>query len=159
MKLTIGKGIDNYTAELQNLSVSAPRVVGRAIYEGAKIVADEIKKNINNLPVDDRSYVEGTRDGPTTLQKKALYSSFGIAALRNDNGFMNVKAGFDGYNKVETTRWPNGQPNAMIARSIEAGSSTIKKHPFVAPAVRATREKAERKMAEVLDSEIKKSMN
>lgn len=159
MRLTIGKGMDTYLKRLGNLSVSAPEVVGEAIYYGADIVADAIKKNIDALPVDDRQYVDGPRNGLRTVQKKGLYSSFGIAKLRNDNGYVNVKAGFDGYNKLVTTKYPMGQPNAMIARTIESGNSFTKKHPFVAPAVKATKDTAEKKMAEIVDLRTQKIMN
>lgn len=159
MKLTVGSGISNYIEMLGNLSMEAPDAIGKAIYAGADIVADQIKRNIEALPVDDRAFVEGKRSGPTTLQKKALVASFGIAPERNDNGYINVKAGFDGYNKVKTKRWLQGQPNVMIARSVESGTTFMQKHPFVSKAVASTKTLAEVKMAQVIDQETSKVMN
>lgn len=159
MKLTIGNGIDNYISQLTNLEFTAPDAVGKAIYEGADIVADAIKANIEKLPTDE-GYASGGQklQGIKAIQKAGLIKGFGIAKIRNDNGYINVKVGFDGYNLLKTKKYPQGQPNVMIARTIESGNSYTHKHPFVAPAVRATREQAERKMAEVIDRETSKAM-
>ena len=157
MKLQVGKGMDEYLAKLGNLEVSAPQACEKAVFDGAKIVADRIKENIKGLPVQDK--YEEYATGIKTVQKEGLLRSFGIAKCRNDNGYINVKAGFDGYNALKTKKYPSGQPNAMIARTFEAGNSHTKKHPFVAPAVRATKEQAEMAMQMTIDQEINKIMN
>lgn len=155
MKLTVGKGLDDYLATLGNLLYNAPKTVGEATYEGAKIVADEIKKNIEALPTDESwesEHTSGKLKGMKKIQKIGLLNSLGISGHRVDNGYYNVKIGFDGYNLL-------GQPNAMIARTFEGGNSFTKKTPFVAPAVRATRERAEQKMKETVDKIIQNTMN
>ena len=157
MRIQIGKGMDEYLARLGNLEFTAPETVGKAVYEGADIVADAIKANIQKMPIQDQ-YSEKII-GIKSIQKKGLLNSFGIAKGRNDNGYYNVKLGFDGYNGLKTKKYPRGQPNAMIARTFESGNSTTRKTPFVAPAVRATREAAEAKMAQVIDTEVSKVMN
>jgi hypothetical protein len=63
-----------------------------------------------------------------------------------------------GYNNVITKKYPKGQPNNMIARSCESGSSSMIKQPFMRTAVNASRSRAEQKMAEILTAEIKKKM-
>ena len=158
MKFQVGNGIDNYISKLQNLEMTAPDAIGEAVYEGANIVADAVKRNLEALLVDDTPYPEKVT-APRKVQKSGLITSFGIAKIRNDSGYFNVKLGFDGYNKLKTKKYPSGQPNAMVARTFEAGNSFTKKTPFVAPAVRATKEQAERKMAQVIDRETAKVMN
>ena len=157
MRLQVGKGMDEYLQKLGNLELRAPESIGKAVYKGADIVADAVKANINNMPVEDQ-YSERIT-GIKSIQKIGLIKSFGIAKMRDDNGYYNVKLGFDGYNALKTKKYPQGQPNAMIARTFESGNSFTKKIPFVAPAVRATREAAEQKMAQVIDTEISKVMN
>lgn len=157
MRLQVGKGMDEYLSQLGNLETSAPETIEKAVYQGASVIADAIKDNIRKLPVDDKR-----QDKVSTLksiQKKGLIDSFGIAKMRNDNGYVNVKAGFDGYNGLKSKKYPKGQPNAMIARTFEAGNSFTKKIPFVGPAVRASREKAEMAMQATIDKEVKKIMN
>lgn len=158
MKLEVGTGMDEYLRQLGDLEFTADQYIGKAIYYGADIVADRIKANIEAMPVDDTNHPEKRVTGIKSIQKAALAASFGIAKTQNDNGYINVKAGFDGYNKLKSKKYPNGQPNAMIARTYEAGNSFTKKIPFVGPAVRATRAMAEAKMAEVIDTEITKVM-
>lgn len=157
MKLTVGKGMDEYLKKLGNLEVRSEDTCKRAVYDGAKIVADRIKANIEALPVQEK--YEDYATGIKSIQKKGLIDSFGIATCRNDNGYINVKAGFDGYNGLKTKKYPSGQPNAMIARTFESGNSETRKHPFVAPAVRATKEKAEMAMQATIDKELMLIMN
>ena len=156
LKWEVGSGIDEYIAELQRLGKFTPGMVGKAIYDGAKIVADEVRNNIKKLPVRDRQYKNGNYadKGLTESQKKGLLDGFGISRLQEDGSYKQVKLGFDGYNDTTTKKFPNGQPNAMIARTIESGSSYHQKTPFIAPAVRATKDKAEAAMAERIDEEI-----
>lgn len=169
-------GLDDYIAKLDKLqSRYAQGYYGKAIYEGAKIVTDQIRTNIKSLPVERRttwnaSYVDSWGDanwnknadvyldGITATQKAGLLDGLGIAKMKNDGGTLNVRAGFHGYNKQKTRKFPNGQPNAMIARSVEGGTSLMQKHPFVAPAVRKTRAAAEAKMKEVIENGLKKIM-
>lgn len=165
MRLQVGSGIDNYLNKLENLDLTAPEAIGKAIYQGAKIVADAIERNIEALPVDDSRHSEQLK-GIRSIQKEGLKGrpkgkggGFGISPSRNDNGYINVKLGFDGYNKLKTKKYPQGQPNAMIARTFESGNSFTKKIPFVAPAVRATKDAAELKMAQIIDAETSKVMN
>lgn len=147
----VSKGMQEYIAMLGNLAISAPQAMGKAIYEGADIVADEIMKNLKGLKTDDRPFPEQVQ-GPKTVQKEGLINSLGIASARTDGTYRNVKIGFDGYNKL-------GQPNAMIARTFEGGNSFTKKQPFVAPAIRNSRLRAESHMEYIIDQETKKIFN
>lgn len=153
-KLQVGRGIDDYIATLNELNLNTPRVLKRSIYVGAKIVADEIRRNIQSLPVDDE-HTHGTTENPietiTTTQRDGLLDGFGIAKMKDEDGITSTKLGFSKKNQA-------GQPNYVVAMAVEGGTSFRKRHPFVAPAVRATKKKAEEAMAEELDKEIKNAM-
>lgn len=148
-------GLDKWVRQLDNLSAQSEVIVGKAIYKGSKVVADATKTALENLETDDRTKVE-TRKSINTLQKKALISSFGIAPLRNDRNFLNVKTGFDGYNSIVTPRWPLGQPNVMIARSLESGTSFMKKNPIISKATKNSKNKCIEEMQKSLEEEINK---
>ena len=150
----------DYLLRLEHLSAAAKTdLLGNAVYDGAKVVADTVKAEIRGLPVDNhRGFQDDPAGGPNQYQKKGLEDSFGIAPIRNDNGFVNVKLGFDGYNKVITKNYPKGQPNNLIARACESGSSAMIKQPFMRDAIKKSRGAAEEKMAEIIDAEIKKKM-
>lgn len=143
------QGLDKYVAQLERLGKKTDTVISEAVYEMAKVVADEVKANLIALPsVPDTEGLKAFASTPqqkipiTKAQKWGLVHSFGIASLRNEGGFIHVKIGFDGYNEVQTKTFPNGQPNALIARSIESGSSTREKTPFLRPALAAARKQA-----------------
>ncbi|MBS6367025.1 MAG: hypothetical protein KH420_06710 [Clostridiales bacterium] len=155
------KGLEEYELKLSRLEKMTEELAGRAIYAGAGIVADEIRKGIESLPVV-RGY--GTDSDPlpggvTSSQKKGLQEGLGITPLEDKDGFYNVKIGFDGYNQTRTKEHPQGQPNQLVARGVESGTSWKQKHPFVRPAVTRSKPIAEKKMQEVLDYEMKKIMD
>lgn len=166
-KLTVGKGMEKYISQLEKLSLNTNEILGRTIYPAAAVVANAVKANIEKLPVSNSSK-RGTPEDPintiTSAQKAGLRDGFGISKIRNDGGLYNVKLGFDGYNTTVSTTakrsgWTNTrQANQMIARAVENGTSFRKKHPFVAPAIRATKAQAEKIMADALDNEIAKAM-
>lgn len=133
----------------------------RAVAKGAGIVADEIRKNLEALPEEqfrflDMFWGEYFADVPTS-QKIDVISGFGLTPIERDGkGFVHTKAGFEGYGSYPTNAYPNGVPNALIARAIESGSSVRDKDPFVRPAVKATRNEAIEAMDKSIDDDLKK---
>lgn len=154
-KMTIGKGMDEYLAKLGNLEFAAPGLVGQAIYEGAKVVADQVRAEIEALPTAESKRVATPRD-PTQVEKDGLLDGLGVAKKKNDNGYINVKIGMDGYNTDKTKKYPQGKPNAMIARSIESGSTVMKRNAFISRAVNKTKKDAEAAMQKVIEEGIEK---
>lgn len=150
--------LDDYIYKLQRMGANTEEMIGRSIFPGAAIVADAIRANIEGVPVITKYSRNQYLDGLTASQKQGLLDGLGIANMRNDGGFLNVKIGMDGYNSTVTKRWPHGQPNAMILRSLESGTSFQRRQPVVAPAVRSTRNSAVEAMKEAFDEETKKIM-
>lgn len=160
-KFVVGDGLDNFVRSLEELNRASDDILGSAIYEGAKVVADNVKAAINELPtVDDDTYGTDSKPikGLRNYQKQGLIDGMGIASMRNDNGLLNVKIGFDGYNGHATKTWPQGEPNVVIARSLESGTSWREKHPFVTNAVSNCRDKAEKAMEDKLNEELEKAL-
>ena len=149
------QGLDQYVVVLERLTNNAGEYIGKTLYVGAGVVADAIKQEVMALPADDRPYSKDIiKNGPTSVQKKGLVDSFGITKVRVKGGTYDEKLGFDGYNNIRSKRWPKGQPNVMVARSIESGTSWMKKNPFIAKAVRASKVQAEIAMEKELDKQI-----
>lgn len=154
----------DYIAKLQILRADIPDICGKAIYPAAGLVADAVKQATEALPAQERAKAgEDGRTGKSLggideVQKQGLLEGLGIASMRQDGGYLNVKVGFDGYNGKVTERWPKGQPNAMIARSLERGTSFWQAKPFVKPTVKAVEQRAAQEMQKVLDEEIAKRM-
>lgn len=149
------KGLEEYEIKLSQLqsAKTTREIAAKAIYEGAGIVTDAIRGNIRTLRES-----RDVHKGVTPQQKEGLLNGLGIARMRNDNGYYNVKPGFDGYNTHKGKKYPKGQPNQLVARSLEKGTSTAPRQAFVAPAVRKSKKAAEAAMAKILDEEIKKIM-
>lgn len=152
------KGLDVYVQHLSKLDNNTDQYIGKAIYKGADVVADSIKNAINSLPTDNSFKKTGLKSGPTSIQKEGLVHSFGISKMRRDGSALNVKIGFDGYNRVVTKRWSKGQPNAMVARSIESGTSFMQKNSFVSKGTRSAKSQCEEVMKKTIDEEIEKLM-
>ena len=157
------KAEQDYALFLGKLEALAYRddTLERAVYAGSSIVADAIRANLESLPTEPYRFLQDgeTFDGVPEGQKRDLIGSFGLTPISRDkNGFINTKAGFEGYGSYPTNAYPNGVPNPLLARAVESGSSVRKKHPFVRPAVNATRKQAVEAMQEVIDAKIKKLM-
>ena len=155
------KGLDKYERQLSRLSKNAEKIAGAAIYEGAGIIADEVRKSIESLPIVS-GYGTPSKPlpgGVTKSQKQGLLDGLGISQMVNTSGYLNVKIGFDGYNSTKTKSYPRGQPNQLVARGVESGTSWKQKKPFVRPALTRAKPKAEQLMAETLDKEINKTMD
>ena len=154
--------LDDYVLKLSSIKDNTREIAGKAIYAGAEVVANQVKSNLSTLNTTDDSLalVAYSKKTPTYLTVRAkvgLIKSFGVTPMLLDSdGYYNVKLGFDGYNDVITKKHPKGQPNRLIARSCESGSSAMIKQPFMRSAVNTSRKNAETKMAEILDKEIKK---
>lgn len=158
-KWIMGKGLNNYIAYLQSIEAVTDEMIGEAVYDMAKVVADKVRANIEALPaVSNEANIATYREGYSRLsepEKQGLMDGFGISPLQDDSGYLNVKLGFDGYNSIKTKKYPQGQPNALIARVTESGSSYREKTPFIRPAVNTTRKSAEKAGQAKIDEKIK----
>lgn len=134
-----------YQDVMNELEISVPKIAKMAVYNGAAIVTDEVKKYLRR-----------------TVSQKArgdLVKSMGLAKMRYDFGYVHTKIGFDGYDR-------RGHPNVVKARVLEGGRKAgpknkppkQKKRPFVAPAVKAVRERAEREIEKTIEQEIENIM-
>lgn len=157
-KFIVGKGLDSYIAYLRSIDSISGDMVGEAVYEMAKIVADKVRANIEALPaVPNEANIATYKQGVSRLsepEKQGLLDGFGVSPMQTDDGYVNVKLGFDGYNSVKTKKYPNGQPNALIARVTNSGSSYRQKTRFVDKAVSSTQKQAEEAARVKIDKRI-----
>lgn len=156
------KGLDEYTMALSNLGRDLKaQVIGPAIYKAADIAADAVRASIEALPTDGgMGPPTGSTllKGPNKLQKKGLLKSFGITKMRDDEGFYNVHLGFSGYNQIRTKAWPKGQPNVVIARSVERGTSFMTATHFIKRAMSTAQKPALAAMQKTVEQSIKNLM-
>lgn len=157
-KWIVGKGLDSYISYLQKIDAVTDEAIGEAVYEMAKVVADSVRASIQELTtVSNEANIATYKKGYSRLsdeEKQGLLDGFGVSPMQDDGGYINVKLGFDGYNSVKTKKYPKGQPNALIARVTESGSSYREKTPFIRPAVNASKKQAEQAGQMKIDEKI-----
>lgn len=153
------QGLKEYEEMLSKLDKDTVPMIGRALYEGGKVVADEFRREVEALPVvapNVRGTSERKLTGITSEQKRGLLQGLGIAKMRSRDGVHDIKIGFDGYNSVRTQKYPGGQSNAMIARSVNTGSSFRVATHFADRAARNSKARAEKAMQQQFDKDLKK---
>ena len=157
-------GIDEYAAKLRALGKAGTSICRAAVYDGAGVVADAIRQRIEGLPtIEDYEAIIAWRQeipaqGITQEQKEGLLDGMHLQKIRDENGLICTEVGFSGYNTVQTRKFPGGQPNALIARSMESGSSARQKQPFIRPTVNQVKGAAETAMEIKINDMINKIM-
>ena len=152
-------GIDEYIAKLEKIK-NPEGLIKRAVYDGAAVLAEAVRKSIDSIPENDGKFVPGNAmiQGLSAAQKQGLREGLGIAHMQNENGYINTKIGFDGYNSVRTKKYPKGQPNALIARAIESGTSRRAKYRFVSRATNSAKAAAIQAMSDRMDQDLMNTM-
>lgn len=153
-------GLENFEKALDRLGDAKEGVMKYALYEGVKVTKDEILKRLNTLPVDKPRYLKNgdTYNVVTQADLEDLKNGLGVAHMQNKNGSVVTSISFDGYGRQKTSKYPNGRPLLMIARSIESGSSVRQKLPFVRQAVNASRTRAVAAMEEATHKKLNEIM-
>jgi hypothetical protein len=154
-------GMEAYLSELRKVGEATAPVCEAAVYAGAAVMADAIRQSTEGLDtVSDAealsNYQARTPGKISVSQKIGLVKSLGITPIRDKYGVFSAKVGFDGYNDVKTKRWPHGQPNQLIARSCESGSTAMTKQPFVRTVIKRTQGAALVEMERAADKKLKK---
>lgn len=154
------QGMEAYIQELERLGAGTEDLCKAAVYAGADVVADEVRQRLSGVKAaPDKASLAGYRSKTATYinetQKKALLDSLGVAKIMTRAGITSTKIGFDGYNSIVTKAWPQGQPNALIARACESGSVAMLKQPFMRPAEKAAEKPALDAMEKACDAKIK----
>jgi len=159
------QGFDKYIRQLEALQRDSTKLCKAVVYPGAAILAEKIRAETEALPtISDAEAIGNFRAGEenkalSVSQKIGLVESLGISGIKKDrNGMVQTSVGFTGYNSIKSKRWPNGQPNAMVARSLEKGTSFLKRDRFVERAVKAAREEAIAAMAAEADAYIERKV-
>lgn len=124
--------------KMQKIGQQSEEICKKAVYEGAGIMADQVRKNLEKN-------LQGSKNSTGDLS-----ASLGISRILDDGrGGVSAKVGFSGYDR-------NGTPNELKARAMESGTSRQPARPFVRPAINQVRSKAKKAMADKVQEEINK---
>lgn len=127
------EGMDEYITTLGRIGgKQAEKIIKYAVYPGAGLVADAVRAAVD----------------PSHRESGDLAKSLTLATMRNDNGFINTKLMFDGYDS-------KGVPNAIKAAALESGTSRGQKAThFISKAVKSVQDRAVDAMANALDEKL-----
>ncbi len=166
-RLEIGKGIALTISGYEKVEKRLQSFIKPAVYHGAAFMSKEIMQSLKALPTYDRKDGSGLppfiaagkkANSISSVQKKDILEGFGIASFENNNGFINVKIGFDGYGSYETKSFPNGIPNVLIMRSLEKGTKFLKKNNVVTKAVKNNEKKTVKILEEEFNNRIERKL-
>lgn len=154
----ITTGFNEIIKEFNDLSDQSLSICSKALYEGAGLMADRLKEEINSLPVTDQRHKRTKSLLP--YEKEALVKGLSIDEFEKDSARdrVSTKITFHGYSDHPTEEYPNGVPIILLARSITAGTTFRVANRFFPNTVRRNTTVVERKIQEMIDQEVKKIM-
>ena len=126
---------EDFAIKLSRLDTDINEIAKKAIYEGAKIVADTMKVNLESVLSDEAT--------------GQLVEALGITPIGMLGGEWSAHIGFDGYDT-------NGVAFQLIARVLESGTSTRQKKTFVRKTLNQTKTKVAAVMQAVVEEEYQK---
>lgn len=169
-KLIVGNEIANIIKQYRQAAKSIDSIGKAAVYKGAGYMADAVKREIRSISVvDDKSgrppYVRKGKKltSISSIQKNDLLNSFGISKFDSSeseqgSGQIAVKLGFDGYGSYPTRKHLKGIPNQLLIRSLEKGTSFLKKNNVVTRTVNQNKNKVEKIIVDNFYDNIKKEL-
>lgn len=156
MAKMIVSGLDELEASIERLGDHHDYIAKHAVYLGANVIANAIRTEIQKIPEDHGRGNENNKlTGITKTQKAGLESGLFISKMTSDAGTTYVTISFAGYNEVKTKTHPKGQPNILVAREVESGTSWMQKHPFIRTAVNRVKSQAIKAMQAGVSEAVK----
>ena len=149
-------GMAEISELLDKMDEKAPGVASKALYEGAGIMADEIKKGaatIRTAPFKWASSQKGQTRLPSPEEKEiVMQAGAGIAKFNKNGTEVDTSVGYRnaGYAQLKGKT----VPIPKIVNSINSGTSFMSKQPFVRKAASSGGKKAIAAMKEVIETEF-----
>ena len=153
------KGLDRLNDKLVWMAGAGKRIGKMAVYDGARVVTDEVRSELRRLNVNEPGKPADPRKkyrSLTALEKQDLEKGLGIATIRIEGSEVSTVIGFAGYGRRSTRAYPRGLPNALLARSIAKPSELRKGRRFTRIALKNVESKAVSAMVATGEREIAK---
>lgn len=147
-------GLDELSKMLQGVGDSAAEIAAAGLYAGAGVAADAMTAAVNSIATDEFRYApNGQTRLPSPEEKAALEGKTGIARFNGTATEIDTLVGFNhaGYATIGGKR----KPVIVIARSINSGTSFMKKQPVFRRAVSKAKTSATQAVVEAAEKKIK----
>lgn len=162
MAMTVStSGIEKLEKMLQSLGDRAPDIAAQALYDGADVMADAYTRAAGSVKAKKRQHFEPDGQDPSkarypTPEEKEALKKIGVSRFHKDaDGVDTIVGPADGYTTI------GGKKKAirLIARSINSGTSFMKKQPVFRQAVSRNRKAAKDKIVSTAEGLINEIIN
>ena len=146
-------GMAEVSEMLTKLEEDAPKIAAKALYEGAGIMADEIKKGAESIRTAPFKYArEGTRFPSPEEKEIVMQAGVGIAKFNKEGAEVDTSVGYRNAGYADL----NGKqkPIPVIVNAINSGTSFMTKQPFVRKAASSGGKKAMEAMKTAIEAEF-----
>lgn len=157
------KGLEPLNKTLVGLAGAGYGIAKMAVYDGARVVTDEVRSRVKRLKVTEPGRpknIDKIYGVMTDLERNDLEEGLGIARIgfddRTGKGTVRTVIGFAGYGRRKTRRYKRGLPNALLARSIVKPSKLREQTKFTENAMKHARRKAVAAMVDTGEKAIAK---
>lgn len=136
------KGITELENKLKRMGDGARGIAAHGLYDGAGVMADELKSEAENIQTEEFHYtVFGTRLPSPEEKEIVMKAGAGIARFKTNGSEVHTSVGYRnaGYDMLAGRR----KPIPKIVNAINSGTSFMKKQPFVRKAATRGATKAE----------------
>jgi hypothetical protein len=147
------EGLAGLSEQLSQLGEKSGSVASQGLYEGAGIMADEIKKGAENIQTAPFHYAVFITRQPSPEEKAAvLAAGVGIAKFDKNGAEVNTSIGYR--NSGYTTINGKTKPIPQIVNAINSGTSFMQKQPFVRKAATTGAKKAEAAITRTIEQKF-----
>lgn len=142
------EGVADVALMFGNAAQASVPLAKMAVFDGARVMADAIRGEVNALPVDKERYLKpGEKYAViTSRDKRDLAAHLGITKITHSSAGVRAVIGFAGYGSRKTRAYRNGLPMALLARSLMKGTEVRHRSAFIDRAIGRASENAQAAM-------------
>ena len=147
-------GMETISMMLQNLGDKAEGIASRGLFEGAGIMADEIRKEAAGIRTGPGASRESARYATQEEKQIVMNAAAGIAKFKKNGTEVDTSIGFRnaGYAEINGKR----VPIPKIVNAINSGTSFMHKQPFVRKAANRAKERASEAIRASIEADLNK---
>ena len=146
------EGFEQISKMLNSLGENAQKVASKGLYDGAGVMAAEIKEGAGKINTAPFHYAVFVTREPSPEEKEIVQKGMGIAKFKKNGADVNTSVGYG--NAGYATLAGKQKPIPLIANAINSGTSFMKKQPFFRRAVVQGTAKAEEAIVAKIEAEI-----
>ena len=145
-------GMETISMMLQNLGDKAEGIASRGLFEGAGIMADEIRKEAAGIRTGPGASRESARYATQEEKQIVMNAAAGIAKFKKNGTEVDTSIGFRNAGYAEI----NGKsvPIPKIENAINSGTSFMHKQPFVRKAANRAKERASEAIRASIEADV-----